>query len=160
MQTHWAFTAPVLLFGILPNLLAADQPKAVDVDSIKDKVRITLREEATVEFNRDGERLLQPSKSKGIDAKKVAVRIKLDVTAASPGPPPRVGATRPFLDVENGFEKSLQFRALVRLKGRKEFFEIPEAKEPLPAGDHFQKCWEFDSLVEEVVLCEFKLSDK
>ena len=82
------------------------------------------------------------------------------MTSASPEPPPREGATRPFITVTNNFEKSLHFRALARLKGSKEFIAINEDMKLLPAGDFFQKCWDFDSLVEEVVICEFKLSDK
>ena len=161
MKPRWAAIAPVLLFGVLPTLLAADEPKAVVVDAIKDKVRITLGEEFAVEFNgSDGDRLLQPSKSEGTDAKKAPVKIKLGVTSASPAPPPRDGATRPFLTVENDFEKTLHFRALYRLKGGKAFFEIAEDMKPLPAGEVFNNCWGFDSPVEEVVLYDFKLSDE
>ena len=104
--------------------------------------------------------LLQPTKFKGTDDDKATVRVKLDVTSASPGPPPREGATRPFLAVYNGFERPLHYRALVRLKGSKEFFEISEGVEPLPPAEERNKCWEFDSLVEEVVLFEFTLSEK
>lgn len=160
MNTYWAVTAPVLLFGILPTLLAADKPKAVETDAIKDKVSIALCEEFTIEFKRDGDRLVQPCKSKRSNAKKAVVKIKLAVTSALPGPPPRKGATRPFLAVENDFEKTLHFRALVRLKGSKEFFEIIEHMEPVPAREPFNICWGFDSHVAEVVLYEFKLSDK
>ena len=133
---------------------------AVDPNQIKDKVSITTGEEFFIEFNRDGNQLTNPSKSKKAEVKKLSVQVKLGVTSASPVPPPREGATRPFLTVENNFDKTLRFRALVRMKGSREFFEIDENMKPLPAGDIFNKCWEFDSSVEEVVLYEFKLSDK
>ncbi len=142
------------------GVAVAEPPKAVNTETIKDKVSVTLLEESTVEFKLEGDRLLQPSKSKGTAVKKAAVQVKLRVTSASPVPPPREGATRPFLTVTNNFEKALHFRALVRLKGSKEFFEMNKDMEPLPAGDFYQKCWDFDSVVEEVILCEFKLSDK
>lgn len=132
--------------------------RAIDADSIKDKVSVALGEEFAIDFNRDGNRLLQPSKSKGTDNK--TARIKLGVTTASPVPPPREGATRPFLQVENNFEETLQFRVLVRLKGSKETFEIVDDVKPLPSGDIFNQCWDFDSRVEEVVLYGFTLSDE
>jgi|GEM_PF-1233383 len=134
--------------------------KAVDIDKIKDKVRITLDEEFAIEFNRNVNQLKNPSKTKKAEVKKLSVNVKLGMTSASPFPPPREGAMRPYLTVENNFDKTLHFRALFRIEGSKEFFEIDENIKPLPAGDIFNKCWEFDSSVEEVVLCEFKLSDK
>jgi hypothetical protein len=138
----------------------AEPPKAVDPATIKVKVSIKPDDEFFVEFNRDGELLSNPSKSKKVEAKKPSVRVKLDVTSASPIPPPRKGATRPFLCVENNFEKTLHFRALVRMKGSKEFVELTEDMNSIPAGEVFNECWDFDSQVEEVVLYEFKLSDK
>jgi hypothetical protein len=159
MSNSWAVTDAVLLFGMLPTLLAADAPKAVEVDAIEEKVSISLGRDFDIGFERDGDRLLKPSECKGTDAKAKVVKIKFAMTSASPLPPPRKGATRPILIVENRFEKTLHFRALFRQKGSKEFFEITDAK-PLLAGETFNKCWDFDSVVEEVVLYEFKLSDK
>ena len=142
-----------LAFLIATAVVAvADPPKAVDPDTIKDKVSITLGQEATIDFKRDGDKLLQPAIVKGKGEKKATVRINLGVTSASPVPPPREGATRPFLHVDNDFEKTLHYRALARLRGSKEFFEITEGLEPILAGEGSNKCWEFDSLVEEVVL--------
>lgn len=160
MKMTYAVVAPVFLWGFFVTVLADDKPRIVHPGKIKDKVSVALGEAFTVEFNRDGDQLVQPSKSKGTGAKKVSVKVTLDATSASPFPPPRDGATRPFLSVENNFESTLRFRALVRLKDNQEFFEISEGMEPVPAGESFNKCWDFDSLVEEVVLYEFKLSDK
>ncbi len=134
--------------------------QAVDPDAIKDKVSITLGQEFYLKFKRTGDQLLKPAKFKGPEDNKATVRVKLDVTSASPLPPPRKGATRPFLEVHNGFERTLHYRALARLKGSKEFFEIREGLEPLPPGEGASKCWEFGSRVEEVVLYQFALSAK
>lgn len=148
------------LLIVTAAVAVAEPPKAVDPDAIKDKVSMTLDEEFVIEFNRDGNQLTNPSKSKKAEVKKLSVKVKFAVTSASPFPPPREGATRPYFTVENNFDKTLHFRALVRLKGSKEFFEIDEDMKPVAAGEAFNKCWGFDSLVEEVVLYEFKLSDE
>jgi hypothetical protein len=152
--------AVVLLLGALPALRADDRPKAVDTTAIKHKLNFKLGDEFSIEFKRDGDRLTDLSASKDAEARKGKVKVKFEVTTASPGVPPRAGATRPYLEMENGFEKTLHFRALVRMKGSKEFFEVPEAREPLPAGESFIQCWDFDSAVEEVILFEFQLTDK
>ena len=138
--------------------VAAPQ-QAVDPDTIKDKVSIALGQEFHLKFKLEGDQLLKPAKFKGKDDNKATVRIKLGVTSASPVPVPK-GATRPFLEVHNGFERTLHYRALARLKGSKEFFEISEGLEPLPPGEGAPKCWEFGSRVEEVVLYQFALSEK
>lgn len=134
--------------------------KAVDPNTIKDKVSILLGKEIAVDFQRDGDRLRQPKQRQEPADKSAAVKIGLKVTTDSPIPPPRDGATRPFLSVENGFEKSLRFRALVRMKGSKEFVELIDERELLSAGETLLKCWGFETIVEEVVLFDFKLSDE
>lgn len=141
-------------------LAPLEEPRgAVAPNTTSDQVSLSLHEVTAIEFSRDGDRLAKPAKAKVAEGKKGAVRIKFEVTTDSPVPPPRVGATRPYLDIENGFEKTLHFRVKVRLKGSKDFIELPEAKEPLAAGDHFLQCWEFDSRIEEAVISEFKLSN-
>ncbi len=87
--------------------VAAEPQKAVDPDTIKDKVSIALRQEFSFIFNREKDKLLKPTKIQDTDDKKATVRIKLDVTFASPVPV-RKGATRPFLEVKNDFEGTLQ----------------------------------------------------
>ena len=151
---------PLALFFATAAIAAAAPPQAVDPDTLKDKVRITLGQEFHLKFKPVGDQLLQPTKCKGTDDDKATVRVKLDVTSASPIRPPRAGATRPFLAVYNGFERPLHYRALARRKGSREFFEIGEGGEPLPPAEERNKCWEFDSHVEEVVLYQFALSEK
>ena len=149
-----------LAFLIATDAMAVAAPQqAVDPDTIKNKVSLTLGQEFHLEFKPEGDQLLQPAKFKGTDDNKATVKIKLGVTSASPVPVPK-GATRPFLAVHNGFERTLHYRALARLKGSKEFFEIGAGMEPVPPGEGTNKCWEFDSLVEEVVLYQFTLSEK
>ena len=149
----------IITITLLAAVAAVAAPQAVDPGTIKDKVIIAVRQESTIEFQRMGDRLSKPTKAKQADASSSMVRIKLDLTSSSPFPPPREGAMRPFLHVENGFEKTLHYRALARLKGSKEFFEITEGLEPIAAGKSSNKCWDFDSQIEEVVLYQFALSN-
>jgi hypothetical protein len=131
---------------------AAEPPKAVKPDTLKDTVSVTLGEEFSITFQRDGDVLSKPAKVEKPDTKLVVVKVKLATTTASPVPPPREGAVRPFLLVENGFDKPLHCRALVRMKGSKEFFAMSDGLEPVPAKDFINKCWGFDDQVEEIVL--------
>ena len=142
------------------SVLVADQPKYFEPSTIKEKVRVKPNDDFVVEFNLNGNQLTNPSKSKQAEIKKISIKVKLDQTDASPMPPPREGAMRPYLSIENNFEKTLHFRALVRIKGSKEFVELTEDINPIPAGETFNKCWGFDTQVEEVILFDFTLSDK
>ncbi len=160
MKLLCAVIAPAIVVGFLSAVSAADKPPAIAADSIKDKVSIQVGEAFAITFQRDGDQLRQPAKLKRTDAKENVVRVQLGTTSASPGPPPREGATRPSLTVENHFDKALHVQTLVRLKGSKKFVELSESGTPIEAGETFQKCWDFDALVEEVVLCEFRLTDK
>ncbi len=130
--------------------------KAIDPDTIKDKVSITLGQRLRITFAADGDRLLRPKNVKRAGDDKATVEIKLNVTDSTPFPVRGV-ATRPFLVVSNGFERALSYRALARLKGSKEFFQISTGVEPVAPGDESTKCWESGSLVEEVVLYQFTL---
>ncbi len=133
--------------------------QAIDVDTIKDKVSITLGHDLHIKFSADGDRLLHPESVNGAGDDKASVEISLRVTDSTPfavrGVP-----TRPYLVVLNGLERPLHYRALARLKGSREFFEIGEAVDPIAPGDQAMKCWESGSLVEEVVLYQFALSPK
>ncbi len=147
-----------LAFFIATASVIAAPQQSIDPATIKEKVSITLGQEFHLKFKPEGDQLLQPTKFNGADDHHATVRVKLDVTSDSPVPPPRKGATRPFLAVQNGFERTLHYRALARLKGSREFFEISEGVEPIRPGEGANKCWEFGALVEEVVLYQFALS--
>ena len=147
-----------LAFFIATAAAAVGAPRqAIDPDTIKDKVHITLGQELGLKFKAEGDRLLQPTIFKGSGNDKTAVRIQLKVTDATPVPVRGV-PTRPYLVVSNGFAKTLHCRALARLKGSREFFEVSDAVRPVSPGDQSLKCWESGSLVEEIVLYQFVLS--
>lgn len=160
MKRLLAGIAPAIVAGLLSAVSAADTPPLIAVDSIKDRVTCRVGEEFSIVFQRDGDHLRQPNRRKVTDAKSGDVRIQFSTTSASPGPPPREGATRPFLTVENRFEKSLCVRTLVRLKGSKTFVMLRESGQPIEPGETFQKCWDFDTHIEELVLCDFRLIDE
>jgi hypothetical protein len=143
-------------FAITAAAFAAPQ-KAVYPDSIKDKVCIKLGQELTFKFQAEGARLIGPRNLAKAGDPRGTVKIKLKTTDSTPFRVRGV-ATRPYLVVSNGFEKTLRFRAFTRLKGSRQFFEIDEPFDPVPAGEEaLLRCWESGSLVEEILLCEFTL---
>ena len=139
-------------------VLVGPPPKAVDVALLTDSVSATLNRSLVIDLKSDGKRL-RPNRLDEPEANANTVRIKLAETMDSPVPPPRDGAKRPYLSIENRYGKTLRFRAAARLKGSKEFIEI-DALGPVLAGETFNKCWGFDDLVEEVVVYDFSLLDK
>ena len=145
-----------LAFCIAIAAVAVAAPqKAIDPDTIKDKVSIKLGQQLHIKFAADGDRL-HPKSVKPAGDDKATVEIKLHVTDSTPfrvsGDP-----TRPFLVVSNGLDKTLDFRALARLKGSKECFGFSLGVEPIAPGDQTTKCWQSGSLVEEVILYDFVL---
>lgn len=139
------------------SFAAAESPKPVDVESIKHKVTLSRGQEFSIKFKRDGDKLVEPAEVAASDEKAQTVQIKFDVTTASPIPGPK-GATRPYLNVANQMDGTLHYRILVRNKGSKEFFETTKGVRPLDAEGVANHCWEFESLIEEVVLFDFALS--
>jgi hypothetical protein len=147
------------VFSIATAAVAAPE-RAIDPDAIKDKVSIKLGQELHIKFAADGERLVQPRNVARARGDEATVEIKLDVTDSTPVPVRGV-PTRPYLVVNNGLERTLSYRALARLKGSKEFFELGgEVVKPIARGDQAMKCWLSGSLVEEVVLYQFALTPK
>ena len=136
--------------------VAAPEP-AVNPATIQDKVNLTLGQKLHLTFKLAGERLLQPTISKGTDGDPDTVTASLYVTDATPvrvkGVP-----TRPYIVVSNGFARTLHFRALARRKGSKAFFAIDDLLKPAAPGEASQWCWESGSLIEEVILYEFALA--
>lgn len=140
------------------SFAAAESPKPVDVEAIKHKVTLSLGQDFSIKFKRDGDKLVEPAKVAASDEKAQTVQIKLDVTTASPVPGPTKGATRPYVHVANHMDSTLHYRMLVRNKGSKEFFETANGVRPLEAEGVANHCWNFDSLIEEVVVFDFALS--
>lgn len=153
------FSLPGSLTTLVAVTAAEPPPKTVDVKSIRHKVSVSLGEKCAVTFAREGDRLVNPVKAEADDADQPNVTIQLKTTSASPFPPPRPDASRPYLEVENHFDRALQFRILIRRKGSDEFFEFAKDNDPTPADEGFLHCWDFDTLVEEVVLCDFRLTN-
>lgn len=149
----------LVVLGLGSTLLMAGEPKPIRLETIRDPVKLLPGEEWTVRFERDGDRLVRPVKKKGTDPQKGTVAIKVELTTASPVPPPRPGATRPYLQVENQFDRTLHFRVFVRLKGSKDFVELARRVEPLETGDTFTYCWDFDTQIDEIVVGDFTLSE-
>lgn len=135
----------------------ATAPQAVKVAELKDKVHLKLGQDQYFKFTLKGDRLQHPQGIRPTSKDKDLIAIKLHVTDSTPIRVEGV-ATRPYLVVSNGFERTLSFRTLTRLKGSKEFLPLDTAIEPIAPGEQGMKCWESGSLVEEVVLYQFELS--
>jgi hypothetical protein len=160
MRIVSALAVVVFLCGLLTFFHAGRNAQATNRNEVDKRVIASLGEEFAIEFNRDGDTLANPSKAKKAEAKTLSVKVELGVTTDSPFPPPRDGATRPFLSIENNFEKSLRCRVMVRMKGSKEYVEMSDEVSPILAGETSYKCWDFDTEVEEISLDEFSLTDK
>lgn len=135
----------------------AAPPQAIRTEAIKDKVRISLGRQLQIKFSVVGDGLQQSGRLDRAAGPVATVGFELGTTDATPFRVQGV-ATRPFLQVSNGFPRTLHYRAAARLKGSSEFFEIGEAGAPVPPGEQSLKCWESGSLVEEVILYQFALS--
>lgn len=147
------------LLGVVTGTHASETTRAAATKDVKHRIVAAPGEEFMVEFQRDGDQITNPSKTKQVQVENLSIKVKLGLTSESPFPPPRDGAKRPYLSVENNFGKTLHFRAMVRMKGARKYSEIAEGIEPVEAGAVMHKCWDFDTEVEEVVLYHFKLSD-
>ena len=136
------------------------QPQPVDLEKIKDKVSVKFGEDTVAKLRRDGDRLLPRAPGEKGDANDVAVKITLKETKDTPfavqGDP-----TRSYLSMSNGSDTWLRFRALARLKGSKEYYEVEAPLEPVNPGDmSLVRCWESGKLVEEVILYQFMLTEE
>lgn len=139
----------------------AAQSQAMELDQIKDRVcSIKRGEEITVSLKVDGNRLLQRGPGEKAEPKDVTVKVTLEETTATPFPVSG-DPTRPYLSMSNSSDKPLHFRALERLKGKKEFRIVDELPMTVEPGDLCSiYCWESGSEVEEVVLCQFTFAPK
>lgn len=151
--------ATLAVWLIAVSLAGGAPPGAVNVDDLADKVSIKLGQELHLKFAVAGDRLVQPRKVERARGGKSMVDVRLEVTDSTPMRVTGV-ATRPYLVVSNGFERPLHYRALARLKGRKEFRPVNAEFEPVEPGSQSSYCWESGSLVEEIVLYRFTLTPK
>src|SRR5947209_5626699 len=109
---------------------------------IKDKVTIEPGKTLAVRFEQDGNMLSHPR-----------VVDKPDDKAPTPTFDFRKMDENLLLTTKNPFPKDLKFRALARLKGRKDYFETSIV--PVKSGLFSIELWQ--DPIEELVLFDFKL---
>jgi hypothetical protein len=134
--------AIILLIAIPTALDARDDTP--DPATLKDKVTIAVGKKLVVEFEQKGDALTHPK------------------VVEKPGDKPptpsfdfrRMGDNL-ILSTKNPFTKDLKFRALARLKGRKDYFETSIV--PVKTGLFGIELWQ--DPIEELILFDFKLTD-
>jgi len=134
----------IVLLITTPTAIAAvdDTP---DPATLKDKVTIAVGKKLIVQFEQKGDALGNP---------------KVVEKAGDKPPTPsfdfRKMGDNLILSTKNPFPKDLKFRALARLKGRKDYFET--SIEPVKSGIFGIELWQ--DPIEELILFDFKLADK
>ena len=134
--------AAVLLVAIATAVAAADDK--VDPAKLKDKVTINVGKKLFVQFEQDGNTLTAP-------------KVVEKVAEKPPTPTFDFGKMDDnlVLTTKNPFSKDLKFRALARIKGRKDYFETSIV--PVKSGLFSIELWQ--DPIEELVLFDFKLTD-
>jgi hypothetical protein len=133
----------VVVLGILATTAAVADDK-LDPAKIKDKVAINLGKKLVIRFEQKGDTLSSPKEAK-------------QETTDPPTPTfnfSHIGQSL-ALTTKNPFSKDLKFRALARLKGRKDYFETSIV--PVKSGLFGIELWQ--DPIEELVLFDFKLVD-
>ena len=144
--------------GAKTKPVAAPKSKPVDGDKIKDKVSVKFGAETISTLRRDGDRLLPHAPNEKGDPNDVTVKITIQETTATPTPV-EGDPTRSYLSMSNSSDKLLSFRALTRLKGSTEFYEMEEPLEPVKPGELTTVyCWGSGTLIDEMILYQFTLS--
>lgn len=148
MQTRYlvlsiaGFVAVLVLAAVSTVCAAADDK--LDPAKIKDKVKISVGEKLVVRFAQKDNTLSDPKtvKQAGTDPPTPVFDFnKLEDSLA--------------LTTKNPFPKDLKFRALMRLKGQKDYVETSIV--PVKSGLFGIELWQ--DPIEELVLFEFKLVD-
>lgn len=133
----------ILLLATLPTAAAAPDDR-IDPATLKDKVTIKLGKKLFVQFEQKGNALTHPK----------AVEKPTD-QPPTPTFDFRKTDDSLILMTKNPFSKPLKFRALARLKGRKDYFETSIV--PVESGLFGAELWR--DPIEELVLFDFKLGD-
>ncbi len=89
MKTLFNPIRPLAFFIASAAVAMAAPQRAVDPDTIRDKVSMTLGQEFHLKFQPQGDQLLQPAKFKATGNDKATVKIALKVPSASPVPGPK-----------------------------------------------------------------------
>jgi hypothetical protein len=119
--------------------------EAPDPAKIKDKVTLAVGKDVAVQFQQEGNALSAPKIVEKPDGKTPAVTFTF-----------KKEAELLMLNTKNPFTKTFSFRALIRLKGRKDYKETSIIA--IPAGLFSFESW--GDPIEEIVLFDFKLTDE
>lgn len=134
--------AVVLMIVTPAAAVSKDQPP--DPATLKDKVTIGLGKQIVVQFEQNGSALSHP---------------KVVEKAGDKPPTPtfdfRKMGDNLMLVTKNPFPKDLKFRALARVKGRKDYYETSIV--PVKGGLLGIELWQ--DPIEELVLFDFALTD-
>lgn len=145
------FRLLVCLTLMMSITYAENTPGGPNPEDLGHKIGIKLDQELYVRFQPEGNRLLKPQSYKGKADDKEMVKLELMEGGPVPG---RV------LVVHNHFSRTLNFRALERLKDKPEFKKVSTTVIKVGPGQmwcHFQP---ERTPLEEAVLYQFSLSDE
>ena len=132
-----------MLLIAIPTAVGA-KDEVPDPAKLKDKVTIGVGKKLVVRFEQEGDTLSHP---------------RVVETPGDRPPTPSFDLRQKdgsvILSTKNPFPKDLRFRALARLKGRKDYFETSIV--PVKGGLFGIELWQ--DPIEELTLFDFKLSD-
>ena len=130
---------------------AENTPGGPDPATIEHKVQLKAETTQFVRFKAERNRLLEPQTYKGKDTDPSIVKIELITGGPVPG---RV------LVVHNHFGRTLNFRVLERLEGKREFAKLGKNVIKVGPGKSWCEFWPTTKPIAEAVLYQFSLSDE
>jgi len=136
----------ITALSLLCAVATAAPNDRIDLKDIKDKISLTVGSKGTIQFKQEGNVLTEAKLVKDADAKQPGISVELKKEPEFLG-----------LMLKNGLPKALRYRAAIRLKGRKDYFETSLIL-PVMTGLVSFETWE--APVEELVLFDFKLTDE
>ncbi len=133
------------ILAVLFLVIAAAGADAPDPAKIKEKVTIEVGKKKLVQFEQKGDDLKNPKVVEKADDKLMIPSFDFSKSDGNL-----------ILTTKNPFPKNLKFRALARLKGRKDYFETSIV--PVQSGLLSFELWQ--DPIEELILFDFKLTDE
>jgi hypothetical protein len=140
---------PSLCFLAVAVTAIAAVKEEINPGKLKDKVTIIVGKDLTVQFQQQDDGLSQPKVIENAGENAATVTFSSKVISGK-------GAKIVSLITRHPFPKTLVFRALIRLQGEKEYKETSI----VPVGKGLAGGESWSDPVEEIVLFDFKLSDK
>jgi hypothetical protein len=134
-----------LLIAVTFLVIAPLHAEAPDPATLKDVVNIKLGDKAAVQFQVDGNKLSQPKVVANPDSKNPTVTFDFSDQGKIL-----------ILSTKNSFSKTLNFRALMRFKGRSKYVETSII--PVRAGISSFESW--TDPIDDLILFDFKLTDQ